>query len=233
MKRVIIIPTYNEAENIRGLLSEIRTLLPEVSVVVVDDSSPDGTGDVIRAYAATDTFVSLLSRPEKDGLGKAYLFAFEHILKDGEVSELFMMDADFSHNPKYLPSFFQALAQYDVVVGSRYVSGGGIAGWELWRKWLSYFGNLYCRILLRLPVLDATSGFYALRADVLRKLDFQSIDASGYAFQIEFKYLLHKQKARFKEFPIVFANRAGGESKMSGHIISEGIGAPWKMLWKR
>ena len=143
------------------------------------------------------------------------------------------MDADFSHSPDCLIEMFKKLGDYDVVVGSRYIKGGKVAGWELWRKLLSYFGNVYCKIILRLPVFDATSGFYCLRTEILRKLDLSSIDASGYAFQIEFKYLLYKHGARFVEFPITFTNRAGGGSKMSGHIISEGIFAPWKMLFKK
>lgn len=233
MKQVIIIPTFNEAPNIRGLMENIKNLLPDAHIVVVDAASPDGTAGIVKAFAETKPRVSLLSQKEKNGLGKAYLYAFELVLKDENVTEVAMMDADFSHNPACLPAMFEALSRYDVVVGSRYVKGGKIAGWELWRKLLSFLANVYCRIILRLPVFDATGGFYCIRAEVLRRLDLSSIDSSGYAFQIELKYLLHKQKVKFKEFPITFANRAGGESKMSGHIISEGVLAPWKMLFKK
>ncbi len=233
MKRTVIIPTYNEAQNIKAIIGRVLAVDSSLNVLVVDDNSPDGTAGIVESITKGNDRVTLLLRKEKNGLGKAYINAFQKILEDGQVTEIAMMDADFSHDPDSLPQMFKRLADYDVVVGSRYVKGGGIAGWELWRKFLSYFGNVYCKIILRLPVFDATSGFYCLRVDTLRRLDLTTIDASGYAFQIEFKYLLYRLGARFIESPIIFANRAGGESKMSGHIISEGILAPWRMLFKK
>ena len=232
-KRIVIIPTFNEAENIEAFISAVRSTDEEVGIMVVDDSSPDGTADIVERLTKTDGRLSLFLRKQKNGLGRAYIDAFGKALQDSDVESVAMMDADFSHDPKCLPAMFGELSKFDVVVGSRYVRGGGIVGWELWRKFLSFFGNLYCKLILRMPIFDATSGFYCLRADTLRKIDFSAIDASGYAFQIEFKYLFWKHGARFLEFPIVFTNRVGGESKMSGHIISEGIFAPWRMLFKK
>lgn len=233
MKKVVIIPTFNEALNIRSLIDNIHHILPEVYVVVVDDSSPDGTAKIVIECAKENSFVSLILRKEKKGLGLAYLYAINEVLKDKDVTEIAMMDADFSHKPEYLPAMFEKLSEWDVVVGSRYIKGGKTIGWELWRQILSYLANLYCKIILRMSIWDATSGFYAIKADVLRRSDFTQIDVSGYAFQIEFKYLLWKRGARLLEYPIIFANRHGGESKISGHIISEGVVAPWKMLLKR
>jgi len=233
MKRVVIIPTFNEAQNIQALMDKIQVVMPEVYILVVDDNSPDGTGDIVSENAKTNARVSLLSQKKKNGLGRAYLYAFEKVLADPDVAEIAMMDADFSHDPKCLPAMFGELVHFDVVVGSRYVAGGGIVGWEFWRRLLSFFGNVYCKLVLRMPVFDATSGFYCLRADALRLVSLSSMDASGYAFQIEFKYFLWKRGARLREFPIVFTNRVGGESKISGHIISEGVLAPWRMLFKK
>ncbi|MSU55400.1 MAG: polyprenol monophosphomannose synthase [Candidatus Taylorbacteria bacterium] len=231
--RLIIIPTYNEAQNIEALIYKILSIDQSASVLVVDDNSPDGTAEIVKRIMKGDIRVSLLSRQKKQGLGKAYIHAFSEILKDVQISEIAMMDADFSHNPDYLPEMFNLLSNCDAVIGSRYVRGGGIEGWELWRRILSYFGNVYCKTILRLPVYDLTSGFYCIKTEMLHKLELSSFDASGYAFQIELKYLLYKKGARFKEFPIIFANRLGGESKISSHIISEGVLAPWRMLFKK
>lgn len=232
-KRTIIIPTFNEAQNIEALVQSIRTSNAQVFILVVDDNSPDGTAEIVKRLAMTDSRLSLLLREQKNGLGRAYIDAFKRVLEDPEVESIAMMDADFSHDPKRLPAMFERLSCHDVVVASRYVRGGGIVGWEFWRKLLSFFGNVYCKLILRMPLFDATSGFYCLRTEMLRRIDFESMNASGYAFQIEFKYLLWKHGARFSEFPIIFTNRVGGESKISGHIVGEGILAPWRMLFKK
>lgn len=233
MKRVIIIPTYNEAKNILGLIEKIYKTLSDVNILVVDDNSPDGTGLVVMQYSRKNPKVSLLSRPKKEGLGKAYINAISEVVKDKYVDEIALMDADYSHNPKYLPIMFEMLSKYDVVIGSRYINNGGTIGWETWRKFLSLLANIYCKIILKMKIWDTTSGFYAIKADKIRQLDLSSIDASGYAFQIELKYLLYKKNSRLFEIPIVFENRAGGESKISNHIIYEGVLAPWKMLFKQ
>lgn len=233
MKQVIILPTYNERENIKVLVPLIFSIMPTVSILVADDNSPDGTGMVVEEMCKTYQNLALVSRAEKNGLGRAYVHAFLHVLKDLEVKSVVMMDADLSHQPKHLPEMFAKSNLAGVVVGSRYTKGGKTVGWELWRKVLSFFGNLYCRTITRLPIHDCTGGFNVISADLLRKIDFSKMDMSGYAFIMELKYLLYKAGATFFEVPITFVNRVGGESKMSSHIINEGILAPWKMILKK
>lgn len=232
MNPLVIIPTYNERENIERMLHAVLAAYPEVRILVVDDNSPDGTGRIVEQLAATDPRVRLLSRPGKEGLGKAYRAGFLYALQDSSVDSIGMMDADFSHDPSMLPAMMNALSEIDVAVGSRYVPGGMTQGWELWRRLLSSGGNRYARTITRLPVRDCTSGFVCIRTDQLRKVNLDAMDASGYAFQIELKYLLWKSGARFREIPILFRNREGGESKISNHIIREGLLAPWKMIRK-
>ncbi len=229
MKDVIIIPTYNEKENIGMLIPIIFQTVPGVNVVVADDNSPDGTGNVVADLKYKYPNLSLIKREVKDGLGRAYINAFREVLKSLDVKSVVMMDADMSHDPKYLLEMLKRSKDYTVVVGSRYVSGGDTVGWELWRRTLSYFGNFYCRTITGMPIKDCTGGFNIISADLLRKIDFSKMDMSGYAFIMELKYLLYKAGATFFEVPIIFKNRAKGETKISGHIISEGIIAPWKI----
>ena len=233
MKQVIILPTYNERANIGVIIPLLFSTVPGISVLVADDNSPDGTAQVVKELQHTYKNLSLIFRPEKNGLGRAYLNAFDHVLKDLGVKNIIMMDADLSHSPKYLPEMLERSKKYTVVTGSRYVRGGATVGWELWRRVLSFFGNLYCRSITRLPMHDCTAGFNVISAELLRKIDFSKMDMSGYAFIMELKYLLYKAGATFYEVPITFVNRVGGESKMSSHIISEGILAPWKMILKK
>lgn len=231
-KDLIIIPTYNEKENISLLVEEIFKDIPSVFIMVVDDNSPDGTGRVVEDLKKRFPNLSLLSRGKKEGLGKAYINAFQRALEDGDIRSVVMMDADFSHDPKYLKEIFKKGEEYDVVIGSRYIKEGGTEGWELWRRILSFGGNLYCRMITRIPIFDCTGGFNLIRTEMLRKIDLSNMDMSGYAFTMELKYGLYKAGARFFEVPIIFKNRAGGESKISSHIISEGVFAPWKMILK-
>lgn len=233
MKNIIILPTYNERDNVSRIIPEIFSVVPEVYILVADDNSPDGTADVVKSLQAKYPNLSLISRPEKNGLGKAYINAFNFVLKDYDVKSVIMMDADLSHQPKYLPEMLSKRNAYDVVTGSRYIKGGATQGWELWRRVLSFLGNFYCRNITGIPVMDCTAGFNVINADLMRKIDFSKMDMSGYAFIMELKYLLYKAGGSFFEVPIVFNNRIGGESKMSGHIISEGILAPWKMILKK
>lgn len=232
MKDVIVIPTYNEGENVNALVSLIFETVPDIHVLIADDNSPDGTAALVGELQKKYPNLGLISQSEKKGLGKAYINAFNHVLSDKEVETVFMMDADFSHQPRYIPKMLELRKQYSVVIGSRYVKGGGVTGWELWRRLMSLFGNFYCRTVTRLPIRDCTGGFNAISTDLLRKLDFSVMDMSGYAFIMELKYLLHKAGGTFAEIPIIFVNRTGGESKMSSHIINEGVLAPWKMVLK-
>lgn len=230
MKNFIILPTYNEKENIGPLIEEIFSILPEIHILVVDDNSPDGTAVVVEDIMTKYTNLSILKRPEKNGLGGAYIAGFKKLLADSEIENIFMMDADFSHNPKYLLQMIAESENYGLVIGSRYIKGGGIAKWELWRKILSAGGNFYTQTLLGKHVNDWTGGFNCIKADRLRKVDLDKIDLSGYAFIMGIKYFLVKAGATVKEVPIIFEARRGGESKLSHHIISEGIIAPWKIL---
>lgn len=229
----VIIPTYNEAMNIARMVRAVFEAVPDARVLIVDDNSPDGTGALALELARNDSRVKVLQRKGKEGLGRAYLHAFEVVLADPEAKIICMMDADFSHNPASLPALIAACGGSDVAVGSRYVRGGATVGWSHWRKFLSKSGNWYARLVTRMPIKDLTAGFYAIRVDTLRKLSREDFDNSGYAFQIELKCVLRRGGARITEVPITFRERAGGESKLSGHIISEGIIAPWKIIWKK
>lgn len=233
MKDVIIVPTYNEKDNIIRLIFNIFSLMPDISVVVVDDNSPDSTGQAVVEMQTLYPRLSLISREKKEGLGKAYIHAFKNVLSQEDIGIIITMDADLSHDPKYLPEMLEKISKFDVVVGSRYVRSGSTEGWELWRKILSRWGNLYCKAITKMPIYDFTAGFQVIKADSLRKIDFSKMDMSGYAFLMELKYLLWKSGAKFTEVPIIFKNRIGGESKISNHIISEGILAPWKMILKK
>ncbi|MEK7493905.1 MAG: polyprenol monophosphomannose synthase [Patescibacteria group bacterium] len=232
MKDVIIIPTYNERQNIVPLIQEIFRVVPGVFVLVVDDNSPDGTADAVRNMQEAFPNVQLLVREKKEGLGKAYIHAFRVALADENVRSIITMDADFSHQPRYLPELLTASEKRDVVIGSRYVRGGGVEGWEAWRRVLSICANIYCRLITRMPIFDCTGGFNVIRTSFLRKIDFAGMDSSGYAFLQELKYMLHRAGATFTEVPIVFKNRVMGESKITSHIMREGVVAPWKMIFR-
>ena len=233
MKNVIILPTYNERKNISALIPLIFEAVPDIHVLVADDSSPDGTADMVRELQSKHPNLSLIIQKEKKGLGRAYINAFNHVLQGNDIRTVIMMDADLSHQPRHLIEMLRMSEQYSVVVGSRYVKDGGTEGWELWRRLLSFWGNFYCRMITRMPIKDCTTGYNVISAALLRKIDFSKMDMSGYAFIMELKYLLHKAGGTFFEVPIIFVNRAEGESKLTGHIVSEGVLAPWKMVMKK
>ncbi len=233
-KTVVLIPTYNERENIAYMVAGISASLPEASIIVLDDNSPDGTGEEVRTLQKTYPQVVLRSRPGKQGLGRAYLDGFRAVLAEPQVERVIMMDADGSHAPEYLPALIAASADADLVVGSRYVRGGGIENWEPWRYLLSRYGNFYARMVTGLPLRDLTAGFMCLRVSLLRSLDLNRLGASGYAFLMELKFCaVHKGHASVAEVPIIFKVRRGGESKISSHIIREGLLAPWKLRFKK
>jgi dolichol-phosphate mannosyltransferase len=233
MKVNIVIPTYNEKENIGPMTEEIFRLLPEANILVVDDNSPDGTSSVVEELQNKYPNLSLLKRPRKDGLGGAYIAGFKKLFAEGAPDLIITMDADFSHHPRYIPSLIQAAVKSDLVIGSRYIKGGGIAEWEIWRRLLSKGANLYVRMIVGWKVHDWTAGFQCIRASLMKKIDFDTIDLSGYAFLQELKYLLIKAGARVGEVPIIFEARRGGESKISQSIIMEGVTAPWKIRLKK
>lgn len=229
-----MIPTYNEKENIKFIVSEIFSILPAVKILVIDDNSPDGTAAAVKLLMEKYPKLSLLERQRKTGLGDAYKDAISQVVKDKEIRSIITMDADGSHGAEYLKDFFAKNQDYDLIIGSRYVKGGGIENWESWRKELSRFGNLYAKFLIGLPINDFTAGFMCISREFLENLDLNKISSSGYSFLIELKfYLIHKFKARAYELPIVFKSRREGESKLSKQIISEGLKTPLRLFLKR
>lgn len=218
--------------NVVLLVPEIFKVMPDIWVTIIDDNSPDGTANIVKEMMVKYKRLNLIQKEKKEGLGKAYIYAFKKILSDSNVSNIITMDADLSHPVSCIPEMRKFSKEYDVVIGSRYIKGGKTEGWELWRRLLSMYGNIYCRTITRMPLNDCTAGFNLISTKFLRKIDFRLMDSSGYAFMMELKYLLFKLNAKFKEVPIVFKNRIGGESKITNHIIREGILAPWKMILK-
>src|SRR5580692_8895235 len=223
VRPLVIIPTYNEAENIERILRRISDSLPEAGVLVVDDGSPDGTGDLVKSVAADLPDVHLLARDGKGGLGSAYRAGFEWGLQEG-YDALIEMDADFSHDPAALPGLLAPLEKgFDVSIGSRYVEGGSIPNWAWHRHLLSRGGNIYASRVLGLGVADSTAGYRAYSAAILRRLDLDRIRAEGYGFQIEMTYRAKQHGAAITEVPIAFVDRAAGESKMSSFIVVEAL----------
>jgi len=226
---LIIIPTYDERENLRAIASRIHEVVPEVHLLVVDDNSPDGTGEVADDLAAKDERIHVLHRPGKMGLGTAYVEGFRKGLEEG-YDFLWEMDADFSHDPKFLPDMLAAMENgADLAIGSRYVPGGGTENWGLRRKVLSRGGGTYARLVLGVPIKDLTSGFRCYRRDVLERIPLSEVRAEGYAFQIEMAYKTFKAGFRIEEVPILFVDRRVGQSKMSGGIVWEAVWGVWRL----
>ena len=229
MERLVIIPTYNESENIESLLDKILVLPLGLEVLVVDDGSPDGTGDLVAARVAKDARIHLLRRPGKMGLGSAYRDGFRYALDRG-AQLIFEMDADFSHDPDSLADLIEAVADVDVVLGSRYLDGKvTVVNWPLGRLFLSYFANLYTRWVTGLPVYDATGGFKCFRRRALEAIRLDRVRSDGYSFQIEMSFKCWKKGFRIKEVPIVFVDRRHGVSKMNRRIIWEAAGMVWRL----
>jgi len=219
---LVVIPTYEEIENLPSVLSRTRAANPAADILVVDDNSPDGTGLLADELAAQDEQIHVLHRKVKDGLGRAYLAGFEFGLAHG-YDVLVEMDADGSHAPEQLPVLLSALGHADLVIGSRYVAGGQVRGWAAWRMVLSRGGNRYARTMLRLPVQDATAGFRAFRADLLRELHLDDISSAGYCFQVDLTWRTWRAGFDILEVPIVFTERLRGRSKMSSSIVGEAL----------
>jgi dolichol-phosphate mannosyltransferase len=226
----IVLPTYDERDSIVPLITELRARLgPTARILVVDDASPDGTADLVRDVARHDPAVELLSRPGKLGLASAYQLALRRVLDEGRDDCVVTMDADFSHPPRYVPALLEAAATHDLVVGSRYVAGGGIDNWGARRRLLSRAGNLYARAVTGTPIRDLTAGLTCMRTAFLRTVDFEHIAARGYAWLIALKTLFHRRGARIHEVPIRFVERRFGHSKLSTNIIYEGLVEPWRI----
>jgi dolichol-phosphate mannosyltransferase len=230
-RALVIVPTYNERFNIARLIPAILAQDASLEVLVVDDGSPDGTGAIVDAIAATNGRVNVIHRPGKLGLGTAYIAGFRWAL-ERKYDLIFEMDADFSHNPERLPEFLDAIREADVVLGSRYQDGHvNVVNWPMSRLILSYLANLYARAVTGLPIFDTTGGFKCFRRNVLESIDLNAIKSNGYAFQIEMSYRVWKRGFRLVEIPIIFVDRTEGVSKMSKRIVREAVWMVWRLRW--
>ena len=228
---LVIVPTYNERENIRPLIESVLAKDPRLDVLVVDDGSPDGTGQIVDEIAATNPRVFVHHRPGKLGLGTAYLEGFKWAL-ERTYDYVFEMDADFSHNPDHLPEFLRRIADDDLFLGSRYRNGRvTVVNWPMPRLLLSYAANIYARAITGLQLYDSTGGFKCFRRKVLEAIDLTSVKSNGYAFQIEMSFRAWKKGFRIAEIPIVFVDRTEGESKMSKRIVREAVWMVWRLRW--
>ena len=230
-RAIVIIPTYNERENITRIIPAVLSQDPALEVLVVDDGSPDGTGALVDAIAAENPRVHAIHRSGKLGLGTAYVAGFRWAL-ERDYGLVFEMDADFSHNPERLPAFLEAIKSADLVLGSRYQNGQiNVVNWPISRLFLSYSANIYARRVTGLRVFDATGGFKCFRRRVLESIDLGDVKSNGYAFQIEMTYRAWKKGFRIVEIPIVFVDRTEGSSKMSKKIVREAVWMVWRLRW--
>jgi len=220
MHMLIIIPTYNELENLPSLLQEIFSYAPTSDILVVDDNSPDGTGELADTMSKEDSRVHVLHRSGKLGLGTAYIAGFKYAISNN-YDAAFEMDADFSHDPRFLPDFLAKIEQADLVIGSRYIPGGSTPNWSVGRRLISGCGNIFARVVLRMPIHDCTAGFRCYRREVLESIDLDTVESQGYGFQVELAYRVHKRGFKIVETPIVFMDRRVGKSKMSRAIVLE------------
>ena len=230
-RALIIFPTYNERDNIEKIVHAVLPLDPRINVLIVDDNSPDGTGEIADKLVKSDSKVSVLHREKKDGLGRAYIAGFKWAI-EREFDFIFEMDADFSHGPEYIKDFLKEIQNHDLIIGSRYISGVNVINWPMSRLLLSYFANVYTRIIAGIPLRDATGGFKCFRRKVLETIDLDNVHSSGYSFQIEMSMRAWKKGFKLKEIPIIFYERAAGHSKMSKKIMREAIWMVWLLRLK-
>jgi dolichol-phosphate mannosyltransferase len=228
---LVIIPTYNERFNIARLIPAVLAQDPSLEILVVDDGSPDGTGDIVDGIAANNPRVNVIHREGKLGLGTAYIAGFRWAL-ERKYDLVFEMDADFSHNPERIPEFLEAIKEADVVLGSRYQDGHvNVVNWPMSRLFLSYAANIYARLVTGLPIFDTTGGFKCFRRNVLESIDLNAVKSNGYAFQIEMSYRVWKRGFSLFEIPIIFVDRTEGVSKMSKKIVREAVWMVWRLRW--
>ena len=236
MKAIVVIPTYNERENIEKLIDGVLSISPILDVLVVDDNSPDGTGEIVEKIAERQPRVKVMRRPGKMGLGSAYVEGFKYAIQKN-YDLIIQMDADFSHNPHDISRFLELIDRYDVVIGSRYTDGVSVVNWPITRLLLSYFANVYARIVTGVPIRDLTGGFKCFKRKVLEDIELDKIVSDGYAFQIEINVLAWRCGYRMVEIPIIFVERRAGSSKMSKKIIWEAFWLVWRLrlnsLFKR
>jgi dolichol-phosphate mannosyltransferase len=227
-KVLVVIPTFNEAENIPRIIPAVLSRGRNIEVLIVDDASPDGTAGLVRGMMNGDSRVHLIERQGKMGLGTAYVAGFTYAIQHS-YDFIFEMDADFSHSPEEIPNFLEKIQDYDLVLGSRYIQGVRVLNWPIQRLLLSYMANVYTRIITGLPLHDATGGFKCYRRNVLEAIGLDRIKSNGYAFQIEMSYRAWKKGFRIAEIPIVFLDRRSGVSKMSKRIMYEAVFVLWKL----
>tara|TARA_Y100000768_G_scaffold388951_1_gene389185 strand:- start:3575 stop:4306 length:732 start_codon:yes stop_codon:yes gene_type:complete len=221
-KSLLIIPTYNEIDNIEKMLSTLESLYQELNILIIDDGSPDGTADIVKKHQETNQRLHLIQRTGKLGLGTAYITGFKWAL-DRDFEFVFEMDCDFSHDPKDIPILLEAAQSNDLIIGSRYINGIRIINWPFRRLLLSYCASLYTRIITGIKILDVTGGFKCFNRSALESLNLDRVFSNGYSFQVELNYKIWSKGLRVKEVPIIFTERRDGQSKMSGGIVREAI----------
>ena len=231
MKTLIIIPTYNELENLPRLIPEVLSKDNGIDILIVDDNSPDGTAAFVENEMKNNNRIHLIKRPSKQGLGTAYIAGFKYAIQNG-YDFVFEMDADFSHDPKEIPRFLDEIKNSDVILGSRYINGVNVINWPMRRLLLSSFANLYTRFITGMPVHDATGGYKCFRRKVLEAINLEKVTSNGYAFQIEMSFKAWKKGFKLKEIPIIFVDRVKGKSKMSRKIVREAVTMVWKLRLK-
>ncbi len=230
-KSLVIIPTYNEMDNIRRLIPDLMGQYETLHILIVDDNSPDGTGEYVKQLSESNERIKILQRPAKMGLGTAYVAGFKFAIEN-KYDYIFEMDADYSHDPKEIKNFLTAIEKSDLVIGSRYKTGVNVINWPMRRLLLSYFANIYTRVITGMPIHDATGGFKCFRREVLEAIDLSNIHSNGYAFQIEMNFKAYKKGFRVSEIPIIFVDRFQGTSKMSKKIVYEAVFMVWKLRFR-
>lgn len=234
MKNILVcVPTYNEKDNIEKIIDAVLAQGDDIEILIIDDNSPDGTGDIVENLKNSNQRVHLLRRPGKMGLGTAYIDGFKYGLSLPQIGFLMEMDADFSHDPNVIPRFREAIEEADLVIGSRYINGISIVNWPISRLLLSYFASIYVRYISGLPVLDPTGGFKCFRREALESLDLDKIRSNGYCFQIEMSFFVWRAGLRIMEIPIIFIDRQEGSSKMSRKIVYEAIWGVWRLFFMK
>lgn len=232
MKALVIIPTYNEIENIAKMIDAVLSQDPIIDILIIDDNSPDGTADVVKAAMEGNDRIKLIERSGKLGLGSAYVKGFQYALANG-YEYILEMDADFSHNPNDLPRLLEAAKTNDLVIGSRYVHGVNIINWPFRRLLISYFASKYVNFITRMPIKDPTAGFKCFRRKVLESINLKEILSDGYSFQVEMNFRAWVKGFKIKEVPIVFTERIGGVSKMSKQIVWEAVWMVWRLQFMK
>ena len=231
-KTLVVTPTYDEAENIEKFIGQVLAQSPDIEMLIVDDNSPDKTGDIVEEMEKKNHRIHLLRRPRKMGLGTAYVQGFRYAIANG-FDYVFEMDADFSHNPEEIPNFLEKIQKCDLVIGSRYTGGVRVVNWPIRRLILSYGANLYTRIVTGMPIKDATGGFKCFRRKVLEAIDLEKVTSNGYAFQIEMNFKAWSKGFKVCEHPIIFVDRLSGISKMSRKIVYEAVFVVWKLKMRK